>query len=51
MWLYYDTAFGAVDLSEDFFEVDQKGNPVSVNNVKSSLSASTGGGKKGKKKK
>ena len=39
-----------MDLSEDFFEVDDKGTPVSVTNVKALLTAATAG-KKGKKKK
>jgi hypothetical protein len=40
-----------VDLTEDFFEVEQKGQPVSGNNAKSLLTAATGGKKGGKKKK
>jgi hypothetical protein len=38
----------AVDLSDDFFECDDKGNVVSVEKAKHCLKAATGG--KGKKK-
>ena len=43
------TILRAVDLSDDFFECDDKGNVVSVEKVVGELTAATKGKKKGKK--